>query len=99
MLLRVCEICSARGAEPVSAEARALTRVLIEDRPVALCRAHLEEVERAGVETLSQLLALFPEPRGQRRAPERRSPFDRRIFPARPEGRRRGTGRRGTDAD
>ncbi len=99
MLPRVCEICSAGGAGAKPAGDRALTRVLIEDRVIALCDAHLTEVERASVESLAQLFALFPDPSGARRAPERRSPLDRRIFPARPEGRRRGTGRRETDAD
>ena len=92
---RVCEICSVGS----TGQHQAVTRVLIEDRIVALCDDHLAEVERAGVKRLSQLFALFPEPTGQRRAPERRSPLDRRIFPARPEGRRRGGGRRDTDTD
>lgn len=95
MAPQVCEICSVGSTK----QNRAITRVLIEDRSVALCDDHLAEVERAGVERLSQLFALFPEPTGQRRAPERRSPLDRRIFPARPEGRRRGAGRRETDSD
>jgi len=95
MAARVCEICSVGS----TGQGRAVTRVLIEDRIVALCDDHLAEVERAGVERLSQLFELFPEPTGQRRAPERRSALDRRIFPARPEGRRRGEGRRETDTD
>ena len=99
MAPRVCEICSSVGSTGPNRATAPLTPVLIEDRIVALCGDHLAEVERAGVERLSQLFELFPEPSGQRRAPERRSPLDRRIFPARPEGRRRGTGRRETDSD
>ena len=87
---RVCEVCGVSGAA---------AQVLIEDRAVTLCDTHLAAVERAGVARLSELFELFPEPTGQRRAPERRSPLDRRIFPARPEGRRRGAGRRETDSD
>jgi len=99
MAPRVCEICSSVGSTAAEGATAPLTRVLIEDRIVALCVDHLAQVERAGVERLSQLFELFPEPTGQRRAPERRSPLDRRIFPARPEGRRRGSGRRETDSD
>ena len=95
MTARICEICGVGS----TGQSRAVTRVLIEERIVALCDDHLAQVERAGVERLSQLFELFPEPTGQRRAPERRSPLDRRIFPTRPEGRRRGTGRRETDSD
>lgn len=82
-----------------SVPAQKLTWVLIEDRNIGLCDTHLAEVRRAGVERLSQLFELFPEPRGQRSAPERRSPLDRRMFPARPEGRRRSAGRREKDSD
>lgn len=102
MAPRVCEICSAGSPGETragSSQAQSLTRVVIEGRIVALCETHVGEVERAGIATLSQLFELFPEPSGQRRAPERRSPLDRRIFPARPEGRRRGMGRRATDGD
>lgn len=99
MAPRVCEICSVGSTASKPAAAHPLSQVLIEDRMVALCDTHLAEVERAGVERLSQLFELFSEPMGQRRAPERRSPLDRRVFPARPEGRRRGAGRRETDGD
>ena len=95
MAPRICEICSVGS----TVQNHAVTGVLIEDRIVALCDEHRAAVERAGVVRLSQLFALFPEPTGQRRAPERRSPLDRRIFPARPEGRRRGGGRRESDSD
>lgn len=94
----VCEICTA-GASESAPTATPLTRVLIEDRVVALCDEHLAEVERAGIERLPDLFDLFKEQAGQRRAPERRSPLDRRVFPARPEGRRYGGGRRTNDTD
>ena len=103
----VCEICgaysreSAPTARTTCARQRAtpLTRVLIEDRVVALCESHLAEVEQAGIERLSDLFVLFKDQSGQRGAPERRSPLDRRVFPPRPEGRRYGGGRRIDDSD
>ena len=94
----VCEICAV-GSSASAPTAPPLRRVLIEDRSVALCDGHFAEVERAGIERLSDLFDLFKEHDGQRGAPERRSPLDRRVFPARPEGRRHGGGRRTNDTD
>ena len=94
----VCEICGADSRESAPT-ATPLTRVLIEDRVVALCESHVAEVEQAGIERLSDLFDLFKEQSGQRGAPERRSPLDRRVFPPRPEGRRYGGGRRIDDSD
>jgi len=94
----VCEICGADSRESAPT-VTPLTRVLIEDRVVALCESHLAEVEQAGIERLSDLFVLFKDQSGQRGAPERRSPLDRRVFPPRPEGRRYGGGRRIDDSD
>lgn len=87
---RKCEVCdTAKGRT---------RRVLVEDRIVALCEEHAATVQMSGVNTIEALRGLFAEPDGQRSRVERRSPLDRRIFPARPEGRRRGDGRRTGDA-
>jgi hypothetical protein len=65
---------------------------------VELCAEHAEAARAASVETLSELKALFPEPTGKRSLVDRRAPLDRRVFPPRPEGRRRAPdGRRATD--
>lgn len=71
--------------------------MLIEDRIVALCDEHAAEVQLSGQTTLEGVRWLFREPAGKRALLERRAPLDRRIFPARPEGRRRSAGRRSGD--
>ena len=71
--------------------------VLVEDRVVALCEPHAAKVRERAPTTIAELQRAFPERRGQRSLFERRAPLDRRAFPARPEGRRRGGGRRATD--
>jgi hypothetical protein len=68
--------------------------VLVEDRIVALCSMHADEFLESGLATVEQLRAHFVEPGGARSLVPRRAVLDRRIFPARPEGRRLGTGRR-----
>jgi len=100
-MVRHCEVCAAlRPNQAVTTAPRAkLRRILIEDRVVALCDAHANAAIESGVTTLSALCRLFPEPGGQRSLVPRRSPLDRRVFPARPEGRRRSTGRRVADQD
>jgi hypothetical protein len=89
---RRCEVCQAlgrqRGDQP-------LRRIAVDGRIVALCREH---AECAKVETLDELRARFPESSGARSLIDRRSPLDRRVFPARPEGRRCNDGRRVSDA-
>lgn len=74
-----------------------MRRLLIEDRIVALCNDHADAATREGVESLEELRALFAEDQGRRSLVDRRSPLDRRMFPPRPEGRRRSFGRRTTD--
>jgi hypothetical protein len=71
---------------------------LVDRRFVELCAEHAETARSAAVETLEELKALFPEPDGKRSLVDRRAPLDRRVFPPRPEGRRRAPdGRRTTD--
>ncbi|HLV68635.1 MAG TPA: hypothetical protein VKY73_22615 [Polyangiaceae bacterium] len=74
-----------------------MRRLLVGTRIVALCQSHAECVERNGVADLEALRALFTEADGRRSLIERRAPLDRRVFPPRPEGRRRGNGRRSND--
>jgi hypothetical protein len=75
-----------------------LRRILIEDRIVALCDAHAVKVRERAPGSIGELRRLFREQKGKRSLIGRRAPVDRRIFPARPEGRRASTGRRAGDA-
>ena len=90
-----------------------MSRVVIEGRTFELCRTHAATVVAAMPETFDDLRALFvgvgvgvgadlrarPVPgASEHRSPlERRDPQDRRVFPPRPEGRRRAAGRRTGD--
>lgn len=94
-MLRRCEICEA-GSD-TGAVAGKLRRLLVGDRIVALCMRHAEAAEAFEAATIDQLRALFVEPGGRRSLLDRRSPLDRRVFPARPEGRRAAAGRRTSD--
>jgi hypothetical protein len=100
-MVRRCEVCAALdSSKPETGSARVkLKRILVDDRVVALCARHAEAALEAGVTTLDGLRRLFPETGGQRSLVARRSPLDRRVFPARPEGRRRSIGRRTGDTD
>lgn len=93
-MLRRCEICEA-GSD--TAPAGKLRRLLVGDRIVALCMRHAEAAEAFEATTIEQLRALFREDGGRRSLLDRRSPLDRRVFPARPEGRRGNAGRRVSD--
>ena len=85
------------GQDPAQHET-VIRRILVGDRYVTLCRAHALVLEGLPVAGTAELRALFREPRGKRSLVERREALDRRAFPARPEGRRRGGGRRSGDA-
>jgi hypothetical protein len=95
-----CEVCGQLSrSEPGNPALRArIRRLLVEDRVVRLCDEHAARFRLSGGATLAALRALFPEPSGRRSLVERRTPLDRRAFPPRPEGRRRGDGRRDGDA-
>jgi hypothetical protein len=84
------------GSKP--AKAVKLRRILIEDRIVLLCEAHAEKVRAQAPASMVELRRLFREPAGKRSLISRRAPLDRRLFPARPEGRRASQGRRVGDA-
>jgi hypothetical protein len=99
-MLRRCEICqSSAGSSPpaVGTPEKKLRRVLFEERIVMLCDAHAERARAEDALTVAELRALFRESSGQRSLLSRRSPLDRRVFPARPEGRRGSGGRRAGD--
>jgi hypothetical protein len=98
---RKCELCAplktrVSAAEHGSKPAK-LRRVRIEERLLALCAVHAVQVRKLALATVSELRQAFPERRGQRSLIERRAPLDRRVFPARPEGRRASSGRRSHD--
>jgi hypothetical protein len=100
-MTRKCELCptvmtrhSAPEQKPKPARLR---RVLVEDRLLALCERHAENVRSHAPATLSELHQRYAEQSGKRSMLERRAALDRRAFPARPEGRRASSGRRATD--
>ena len=94
-----CAVCGGRA----SPGAR-MSKVVIEGRALTLCRTHAATVVAAMPATFDELRALFVgvgtvvDPAASRRSPlERRGTEDRRVFPPRPEGRRRAGGRRAGD--
>jgi len=93
-MLSRCEVCAALGR---SASGRS-RRVVVGGRSVTLCPAHALTLHGLPLTDTSELRALFREGSGRRSLVGRREALDRRAFPPRPEGRRRGGGRRGSDA-
>ncbi len=98
-----CEVCAgleAAGAELSSKRrgTRLFRRILIETRIFRLCDEHAAEVHLQQLDTIADVLTHFREPGGKRSVLERRAPLDRRVFPPRPEGRRRGDDRRDVEA-
>ena len=95
-MTRKCELCPAHsqaaGPQPVK-----WRRVWVEDRQLAVCELHAAQVRQQAPATLAELRQAFPEQPGQRSLLERRASLDRRVFPARPEGRRGGGERRTSD--
>jgi hypothetical protein len=91
---RACEICANEGAADAHGKVR---RFLIEERVVSLCEVHAARYRSSGKTTLVEVSAMFREESGRRSLITRRAPLDRRVFPARPEGRRHNEGRRRTD--
>jgi hypothetical protein len=67
---------------------------LVGERLVTLCASHARVVPSLPKAGLSELRQVFRERKGQRSLLDRRQELDRRVFPARPEGRRHGVGRR-----
>ncbi len=90
---RKCEVCSTQGSNSRSK----VRRLLIAERIVALCEEHAETAKSSDPKTIAELRALYAEVSGRRSLLPRRSPLNRRVFPARPEGRRCSDGRRAHD--
>jgi hypothetical protein len=101
--LEGCAVCGGRAILGTR-----MSKVVVEGRALELCRAHASTVVAAMPETFEDLRALFVGagvdlhehaiPGPERRSPiHRREPEDRRVFPPRPEGRRRSGGRRAGD--
>jgi hypothetical protein len=101
IMARSCEVCAHLAEKPQAARKPALRlrRLAVEGRIVALCDKHATAVTDAKAKSLDVLRELFRESHGSRSLVDRRSPLDRRIFPPRPEGRRRAVGRRGNDTE
>ncbi len=98
--MRSCEVCSGLdriGTTPSRPKKPRTRRVLVGERIVLLCDDHAAKVLERGAEDAAELQELFMEPGGRRSLVGRRSPLNRRIFPARPEGRRASDGRRRDD--
>jgi hypothetical protein len=94
-----CLVCTARGSTKRPTPNR-ISRVTVQSRSVLLCREHAGLVAINMPKTWDELRAIFAG------AVDRRSPIprrveydDRRVFPPRPEGRRRTHGRRRLDLD
>jgi hypothetical protein len=89
-----CEVCT-RGEQTDSP--LATRHILIETRLLYVCEAHARWIRSLGINNLAGLGTLLREPSGRRSQLDRRAILDRRTFPARPEGRRGGRGRRSSD--
>jgi hypothetical protein len=91
-----CLICAARGR--ARTPPNRLSRVTIEGRTLTLCRDHAARVAVRMPTTWDELRAMFIVPSDRRSPiPRRLDAAERRVFPPRPEGRRRANGRRGVD--
>ncbi|HEX3596710.1 MAG TPA: hypothetical protein VHU80_16480 [Polyangiaceae bacterium] len=99
-MARSCEVCAHLAEQPRKPRKPPprLRRLAVEGRIVALCDTHATAVTGANAKSLEVLRELFREADGKRSLVDRRSPLDRRLFPPRPEGRRRSTGRRDDDS-
>jgi len=99
-MAKACDVCgSGHGERARGSAAPKLRRFLVADRVVMLCDGHAAVLRAASPCSLPELRALFRETWGKRSLVARRAPLDRRLFPARPEGRRLGRGRRASDID
>ncbi len=90
--MSACEVCSVLGRGQKRGKKR-----LVGERLVSLCDSHALVLEKLPIAGVEELRRVFRERAGRRSLVERREAIDRRVFPARPEGRRRTTGRRVTD--
>jgi len=94
-----CLVCTSRGATKRPNPNR-ISRVTIQARSVMLCREHAGLVAINMPRTWDELRALFGGTVDRRSPIPRRTEYDdRRVFPPRPEGRRKSYGRRRLDLD
>jgi hypothetical protein len=94
-----CLVCTARGATKRPNPNR-ISRVTIQSRSVMLCREHAGLVAINMPKTWDELRAIFGGSVDRRSPIPRRTEYDdRRMFPPRPEGRRKSYGRRRLDLD
>jgi len=91
--MATCEVCTTLGW-PQKGPGK---RVLVGSRLVTLCASHARVVPSLKPAGTTELRQVFHERKGQRSLIDRRQELDRRVFPARPEGRRHGGGRRTSD--
>jgi len=96
---RGCLVCTARGRSQKPSPYRT-SRVTVQAKSLLLCREHAGLVAIQMPKTWEELRAVFAA-RIDRRSPipRRVDNDDRRVFPPRPEGRRRSFGRRKSDSD
>jgi hypothetical protein len=94
-----CLVCTARGVSRRPSPNR-ISRVTIQSRSVMLCREHAGLVAIHMPKTWDELCAMFSGPVDRRSPIPRRTDYDdRRVFPPRPEGRRKSYGRRRFDLE
>ncbi|HEV8548556.1 MAG TPA: hypothetical protein VGQ57_06000 [Polyangiaceae bacterium] len=92
--MATCEVCSTLGW-PQKGPGK---RVLVGERLVTLCASHARVLPSLPKGSIDELRRALRERRGgQRSLLDRRQELDRRVFPPRPEGRRRGAERRASD--
>jgi hypothetical protein len=95
---RQCEACSAlelSGHKPL--RTTRIRTLLVADRLFCFCDTHADVVRDAAPKSIEDIRDLLKEPDGLRSLMARRSDVNRRIFPPRPEGRRRSQARRSSD--
>jgi hypothetical protein len=92
--MATCEVCATLGW-PQKGPGK---RVLVGKRLVTLCASHARVLPSLPAAGMKELRQVFHERKGQRSLLDRRQALDRRVFPARPEGRRHGGGRRTGEA-
>jgi hypothetical protein len=94
-----CLVCAARGSTKRPNPNR-ISRVTIQSRSVMLCREHAGLVAINMPKTWDELRAIFAGSLDRRSPIPRRTDYDdRRVFPPRPEGRRKSYGRRRLDLE
>jgi hypothetical protein len=97
-MAKQCEACSAlalSGHKPL--RTTQIHNLLVAGRLFRFCDAHAEVVRNVDANNIEDIRNLLKEPDGLRSLVARRSDINRRIFPPRPEGRRRSEARRSPD--